>query len=144
MAEQSYKSLNDKLVVVIRIRGRVNVDHDIANTLERLRLNRVNNCTLIRANAAYLGMLNRCSDYVTFGTIDDANLAALFKKNGVDKDPKEATASIESIKQIRENMPFRLHPPRHGFRKSTKKHATQKGVVGFVGDDINSLLKRML
>ncbi|MCL4403319.1 MAG: uL30 family ribosomal protein [Candidatus Marsarchaeota archaeon] len=144
MAEKSYKSLNDKLVVVIRIRGRVNVDHDIENTLERLKLNRVNNCTLIRANAAYLGMLNRCSDYVAFGMIDDETLAALFKKNGVDKDPKEATASLESMKQIRDSMPFRLHPPRHGFRKSIKKHATQKGVIGYVGEDINGLLKRML
>ncbi len=139
------KALNDKLVAIIRVRGRVNVDHDITNTLERLRLSRVNNCTLIRANDTYAGMLNRCSDYVTYGTIDDATLAALFKKNGIEKDPKEATSNAESMRQLKESMPFRLHPPRHGFgKKSIKRHSTQKGVVGFVGDGINDILKKML
>ena len=40
---------------------------------------------------------------------------------------------------------FALHPPRGGFeRKGIKKSYTQKGALGYRGEKINDLIKRML
>ncbi|MEM1642354.1 MAG: 50S ribosomal protein L30, partial [Desulfurococcaceae archaeon] len=39
---------------------------------------------------------------------------------------------------------FRLHPPRKGFKGSTKRPYDQGGELGYRGSAINELIKRML
>ena len=47
------ENLNDKLIAAVRVRGRVNVRHDVTETLNRLRLKRVSNCALIKVTPAF-------------------------------------------------------------------------------------------
>ena len=46
---------------------------------------------------------------------------------------------LEFIKPV-----FRLHPPRGGFKKTTKRHVTDGGELGYRGETINKLIRRML
>lgn len=136
--------LNDKLVAVVRIRGRVNVRGDITETLKRLNLKRVSNCTLLKITDSYNGMLNKCIDYVAFGEIDEPTLIKLLEKHKVeDLKAKELMEGKFDQKKLNEHVPFRLHPPRHGY-KSTKLSVKQGGSLGYMGAGINKLIARMV
>lgn len=135
--------LNDKLIAAIRVRGRVNVRHDIAETLNRLRLKRVNNCVLIKMDDSYSGMIKECSSYITYGEIDEQSLGRLVKSFGIKADPKEMLEGRYDMKELRKNLPFRLHPPRRGY-KSIKRNVKQGGALGYMGPAINGLIQRMV
>ncbi|MCL5431244.1 MAG: uL30 family ribosomal protein, partial [Candidatus Marsarchaeota archaeon] len=62
-----YSDLDGRLIAAVRIRGRVNVDSRIEDTMERLHLPKVNNCALIKVDAAYAGMLEKCMNHIAFG-----------------------------------------------------------------------------
>ncbi|HVC58454.1 MAG TPA: uL30 family ribosomal protein [Candidatus Acidoferrales bacterium] len=136
-------NLKDKVVAVVRIRGRVNVRGDITETLERLHLKRVSNCAIIRITPSYDGMLKKCNDYVAFGEVNEEILGKLLEKNELKVSPKEILSGKADMKALTEQMPIRLHPPRHGY-KSTKLAFNQGGNLGYMGEEINGLLKRMV
>lgn len=136
-------SLNDKLVAVVRIRGRVNVRSDITETLKRLNLKRVSNCTLIKVNDTYHGMLNKCSNYVAYGEIDQQTLEKLVEKRSKGLNAKDIMEGKADKEKLKEQLPFRLHPPRHGY-KSTKLNVKQGGSLGYLGNGINELIGRMI
>lgn len=135
--------LKDRLVAVVRIRGRVNVRSDIAETLNRLNLKRVSNCTLLKINDSYNGMLNKCVNYVAYGEIDEPTLARLLERHAKGLDAKELLNGKYDAEKVKGYVPFRLHPPRHGY-KSTKLHYKQGGSLGYMGNDINKLITRMV
>ncbi|MDE1871371.1 MAG: uL30 family ribosomal protein [Candidatus Micrarchaeota archaeon] len=135
--------LKDKLVAVVRIRGRVNVRSDITETLNRLNLKRVSNCTLVKVTDSYNGMLNKCTNYVAYGEIDEATLSKLLEKHAKELNAKELLDGKYDAEKVRSHLPFRLHPPRHGY-KSTKLHFKQGGSLGYMGAEINKLIIRMV
>jgi large subunit ribosomal protein L30 len=135
--------LKDKLVVVVRIRGRVNVRSDITETLNRLNLKRVSNCTLIKITDSYNGMLNKCVNYVAYGEIDEPTLNKLLEKHAKELSAKELLDGKYDAEKVKNYVPFRLHPPRHGY-KSTKLHFKQGGSLGYQGAEINKLITRMV
>ena len=55
---------------VVRVRGSVNVNPKIKETMKLMKLNRVNHCVIVPENDTYTGMLNIIKDYVTWGEID--------------------------------------------------------------------------
>ncbi len=136
-------SLNGKLIAVVRIRGRVNVRGSITETLNRLRLKRVNNCTLVRMTDAYNGMLKKCSNHVAYGEIDSETLSKLIARGELKADAKALMDGTADMSALKESMPIRLKPPRHGFR-STKLGFGQGGDLGYMGAEINNLIKRMV
>lgn len=136
-------SKNDKLIAVVRIRGRVNVRSDITETLNRLHLKRVNNCALIKMTPSYAGMLHKCANHSTYGEIDEETLTALLAKHAEGVSAKDMLAGKIDMETINAMMPFGLHPPRHGYR-STKLPINQGGDLGYRGDKINALIKRMI
>ena len=133
---------NKKLLAVVRVRGTVGVRKDIAETLKRLRLNKVNNCIIMKPDESYIGMLNSCVNYVTYGEIEEQTLESLLKKNGIDSDYKSIMEKGID-KEMRSKFPFRLHPPRKGY-KSVKRSVKNGGSLGYMGPEINSLIKRMV
>ncbi len=137
------KENNEKLIAIVRIRGRVNVRSDISETLERLNLKRVSNCSLIIMNDSYSGMVEKCKDYVAYGEIDTPTLELLINKRGNGMVYGEIASGGYSNAKLKEHMPLRLHPPRHGY-KSTKLSVEQGGNLGYVGPKINELIKRMV
>ncbi|MCD6371341.1 MAG: 50S ribosomal protein L30 [Candidatus Aenigmarchaeota archaeon] len=152
------------MYAVIRLRGSIGVPRKIEDTLRMLRLKRVNHCVLLPETDSFKGMLQVAKDYITWGEINKETLVELLKvklrtkenKRVDEKVLKEITGydNFESfaedlikgkvkIKNFEELNPvFRLHPPRKGF-KSIKTH-WPKGDLGYRGDAINELIKRMI
>ncbi len=154
----------EKRLVVIRIRGSVNVDKDIAHALDSMRLKRVNNAILVDNRPSYLGTLQKVKDYVTWGEVDSEDAALILKNRGevegvgslTDNYVKEGT-KFKSIKdfsrafvdfkaelnQIPGLKPiFRLHPPRKGH-KGIKRSFSVGGSLGNRGARIKDLVHKM-
>ncbi len=150
---------------VVRIRGTVNIKEGIADTMEMLRLNKVNHCVVVPETPSYKGMLQKVKDYVTWGEIDESVMTQLlllrghlvgdhpvsesFVKENTEYDGIEELAKaicenkvniskIEGLKPV-----FRLNPPRKGYR-TIKRAYSIGGTLGYRGKDINALLERMM
>ena len=112
-------------LAVVRIRGSQKVNKKIVYTLEMLHLKKVNNCILIDNTDTNLGMIKKCKDYITWGEINVDTKKLLEKRKN---------------KKV-----FTLAPPKGGFeRKGIKKPFNIGGVLGFRGDKINILIKKMI
>ena len=136
--------LDNKLVAVVRVRGRIGVRRTINETLSRLNLDRVNCLALVFGTPSNLGMIKKCTDFVTFGEINSEVLGRVLKKKGAKATKEDIDALISGEKRAKEvlKLPIRLKPPRHGF-ESTKLSYPNGGAVGYRGEAINDLLKRM-
>ncbi len=135
--------LRGKIVAAVRIRGRVNVRSTIQETMDRLNLKRVNNCTIIKVNDPYLGMLKKCVNHIAYGEVDEKTLSSLVTKFKLNVDPKGVISGKVEMSEIKGKMPMRLHPPRHGM-KSTRRNFNQGGSLGYMGKEINSLINKMV
>ncbi|MFQ5800657.1 MAG: 50S ribosomal protein L30 [Candidatus Hydrothermarchaeales archaeon] len=150
--------------MVVRIRGSVNVNRDIARTLEILGLPRVNHATFIDNRPSYQGMLQKVKDYVTWGEVDGKDVSLVLENRGevdgkgklIDKYVKTNTG-FKSIKDFAkafvefkaelEDIPglkpvFRLHPPRKGH-KGVKRAFSVGGSLGNRGGKIKELIYKM-
>ncbi|MHA1146996.1 MAG: 50S ribosomal protein L30 [Promethearchaeota archaeon] len=157
-----------KLYCVVRIRGAPGMRRKIEDTLKMLRLNSVNHCVLVWGEKSYMGMLNKCKDYIAYGEIDEPTLITLLNKRGKVEGNKSLTDDhIKNLtkykgisdfakallsgaiqyraKDVYKLKPvFRLHPPRKGHRGSIKRSYAAGGTLGYVGDYINSILLKMI
>jgi large subunit ribosomal protein L30 len=152
------------MYVAIRLRGSVNTRKDIKDTLRMLRLNRINHCVVVDENPHYRGMIQKVKDYVAWGEISSESLALILRKRGelvgrvklTDEYVAEHTpyktieeladavcrgeASLRDVPNLR--PVFRLHPPRKGHR-GIKKTYPEGGVLGYHGDKIAALIRKM-
>ena len=154
-------------MAVVRVRGRVHVRKDIADTLKLMNLTRVNHCTIIENRPEYKGMINKAKDYITWGEINPDTLKNLvmkrgrlrgdlkiteeyIKKNSGFKSVDEFIAAISeskaTIKELNGMKPvFRLRPPKKGYERGGIKHPFSiGGALGYRGEKINALLERMI
>ena len=137
--------------VVVLVRGLIDLSHDVKDTLAMLRLFRKNHAVVVDNTPIIRGMIVKVKDNVTWGEIDDATIKELIEKRGeeflarktdVKKKYKYATFSFNG----KDYKPyFRLNPPRKGFgRKGIKVPFSVGGGLGYRGEKINDLIKRML
>ena len=113
-------------IAVIRVRGTVNIEHGVKKTLDMIHLYRKNYCCVVESNDYYRGMVEKVKDFVTYGEIDEETYKLMKEKRGDGKF-------------------FRLHPTVRGFgRKGIKKPFNSGGALGFRGEKINELIRRML
>jgi len=113
------------MIIVIRIAGQVKNKKKDNETLKRLKMNRKFACILVEdSDAVRMGMVKSVSHMVAYGKVDDA--------------------FVKELKSARKdnNGVFFLHPPRGGFKKSSKV-AAPKGILG-EHEDIVKLVGRML
>jgi large subunit ribosomal protein L30 len=134
-------------------------------TLEMLHLPRNNYGALVDDRPAFMGMLKKARDYITYGEPSKETLAMLIKKKGRLAGNKKLTdeyaqkvgyKSLDDLAdavhagraeywKLQNIQPvFRLHPPSKGFKGKIKKHYGSGGELGYRGEEINELLKRML
>ena len=141
------------LFAVIRVRGPVNVRSDIEDTLDMLRLNRVNHCVLIPGDPSHAGMLRKAEECITWGEINQQTLEKLLFKRGMagGKRVEKASAGelankIISAGRVADDSKlkpvFRLNPPSKGYKAIRRFYP--KGALGYRGEKINELLKRMV
>lgn len=152
--EQKVKSepTSSKKLAAIRIRGLINIKTKVEDTLTMLRLYKKNYCITLPNSPIYVGMLKKAKDYITWGEIDDETFNILVEKRGQVFNGRETDSKgkikyndffVVNNKKI--NKYFRLNAPRKGFgRKGIKYSYQQGGALGYRGQAINDLIKRMV
>jgi len=150
---------------LVQLRGEVNVDGDVLDTLEMLNLTRVNHATFVPETPAYEGMVTKVNDFVAVGEPSQETVELLLRQRG---EPAEGSADItdewvaehtdyedvsalaaallgeETTLQEQGLSPtLRLHPPRGGH--DGIKHPVKEG--GELGthstEEIDALLEAM-
>ena len=150
---------------LVQIRGDVNMDTDIHDTLKMLNIHHVNHCTFVPDTDTYNGMVTKVNDFVAFGEPSQATVELLIETRA---EPAEGDADVDD-EWVAENTEFddieglawslvaeettlqeqglsptlRLHPPRGGH--DGIKHPTKEG--GELGrhdtEGIDALLEAM-
>ena len=149
--------------VVVRVRGSINVKPKIKETMKLMRLNRVNHCVIVPENETYGGMLKIIKDYVTWGEVDVETTELMLESSGKTSGNAIFTktelkdSSFKTIKALAKNLSegkvvmrdvpklkplFRLHPPRKGY-EGIKRSFKEGGALGYRGEKINQLIRRM-
>ena len=123
--------------VVIRISGEINKRQDHKDTLRMLHLVRKHNCVILSATPVNKGMIKKVKDFITWGEVTPETIKLLKEKRErmiINKEGKKVASPV-----------FTLHPPRGGYeRKGTKVHFVAGGALGYRGEKINDLVKRMI
>jgi len=154
-------------VAVVRVRGHAKIRHDAVETMDMLKLNRVNHCVILPQTSTTKGMLQTVKDYVTWGEVGHETLARLLHQKGevvggvrltdayVKDNSRSKFASILSLAKAVEKGEarltdidglkpvLRLPPPRQGY-EGAKRNYTDGGALGYRGPEIEKLLDRML
>lgn len=138
-------NIENNLLAVVRVRGTVGVRRSISETLQRLNLKRVNNLALIYGTKSNIGMLKKCKDFVTYGEISMDQLKTLLNGKGARISDADIEALVSGSKTARElmSMPIRMHPPKRGY-EGIKIGFGAGGALGYRGEEINKLIKRMM
>lgn len=151
------------MIAAIRVRGTTGVKGEVADTMKMLRLNRINHAVILDENPSYKGMLQKAKDYITWGEINEETLAKVITKRGRlpggekvteeflkentshknIEDVSKAVFKGEKLEEMGIKPVFRLHPPRKGF-KNVKKAYNEDGTLGYRGEDIENLIRKML
>jgi large subunit ribosomal protein L30 len=131
--------------------------------MKLMRLNRVNHCVIVPENETYEGMLKIIKDYVTWGEVDVETTELMLESSGktsgntifTKKELKDS--SFKTMKALAKNLSegkvvmrdvpklkpiFRLHPPRKGY-EGVKRSFKEGGALGYRGEKINKLIRRM-
>lgn len=150
---------------VVQIRGDVNMDYDVEDTLSMLNLHRVNHCALVPEHETFRGMITKVNDYVAYGEpsgevvetlirkraepaegsgeIDDAWLAENTEYDSVEALAEALLAEETTLREQGLTPVLRLHPPRGGH-KGIKHPASQGGQLGkHTTEEIDQLLEAM-
>lgn len=150
---------------VVQLRGEVNQNQEVRDTLEMLNLGRVNHATFVPDTDAYRGMVNKVNDWVAHGEPAEDTVALLLERRAqpaegaadvadewvgenTDYDGVDALASAlvdeETTLQEQGLSPtLRLHPPRGGH-DGVKHPTTEGGQLGPHSDEeIDALLEAM-
>lgn len=141
-----------KQLAAIRVRGLNRINQRVEDTMSMLRLYRKNYCAVIPNNPVYIGMLKKAKDYITWGEIDDDTFNMLVNKRGEEFNGRETDAKskikyndfmVVNNKKIKKY--FRLNAPRKGFGRKGIKHTFKEGgALGYRGEAINELIRRMI
>ena len=153
-----------KAFLVVRISGQADVPYWAVTTMTLLKLEKKYRATIIPEKDNTIGMLRKIQHYVSWQEIDIETVKELLdkkaRKSGYKKVTNEditsigfasidelATALAEgktSLSKLKPLKPwFALDPPRHGFKRSTKKLYGQKGVLGY-NKELSVIVKRMM
>ena len=153
-----------KAYLVVRIKGQVDVPHWADTTLNLLKLEKKYRATIIPAKENTLGMLNKVKHYVCWHEVDSELAKELLDKKARASGYKKVTsediekAGFKSIDEMAASLAegkssltklkplkpwFALSPPRHGFKRSTKKMYGEKGILG-QNKDLGTLVRNMI
>jgi len=144
------------MIAVIRIKGLVDIPGDSKRTMYILKIRKKNSCVLLQEKPEIEGMIKKVGKYIAYGEINKETLKNLIIKRGripgdkpLNIDEKKLDRFVDDLLNNKSKLAdlnlkpfFRLHPPKGGFKKSTKL-AYPKGVLG-KNEKINELIMRML
>ncbi len=150
--------------LVVRIKGQADCPYWATTTMTLLKLDKKYRATILPAKDNTLGMLNKVKHYVCWVELDASLATELIDKKARKEGYKRITAtdlkelgfaSTEALgsalaegkatlSKLKPLKPwFALAPPRHGFKRSTKKLYGQKGILG-QNKDLGTLVRNMM
>ncbi|MEM2955642.1 MAG: 50S ribosomal protein L30 [Nitrososphaerales archaeon] len=153
-----------KSLLVVRLRGSVNVRKPVKKILEELHLSKRFRATIIPDTPDYKGMLIAAKDHVAWCHVKASFISKLIKKRGRKegwkplslKEIKEMNfksfsdlaKSLEKgevvLKEVKKIKPFfALSPPKGGFKRSTRRMYAQGGVLG-ENPELISIVEKMM
>jgi large subunit ribosomal protein L30 len=151
-------------LLVVRMRGTVNVPYWALTTLKNLNLNKKFSATLVPETSNYLGMLRKINQWVAWSKADSDIIKILIEKRGKKKKPllesrddksKSDYKGIDELVDVivsdkikfsdQNNIKpwFSLNPPKGGFKKKTKKQFSDGGILGN-NKELLEIVKRMI
>jgi len=153
-------------LLVVRLRGTVNVPYWAVTTLKNLYLNKRFSATLVPETSDYLGMLRKISPWVAWSKADREIVKTLIENRAKNKNPrsdslsktgnsKEDYKGIDELVEVLVNDKikfseqnnvkpwFSLNPPKGGFKKSTKRQFSDGGTLGN-NKDLLEIVKKMI
>ena len=104
------------MLAVIRLKGGMKANKEILDTFKIMKIPNINSAIIIEDSETSRGMMKKVENYIAWG---------------------EASTNTEEIIKKKKN----LHPPLKGFRSFKARYP--KGNIGYYGDKINNLVKRM-
>lgn len=150
--------------LVLRIKGQADVPHWATTTMNLLNLEKKFRATILPAKENTLGMLKKIQHYVSWQEIDISITKELLDKKGRKAGYKKITSedlseigfktmdelasslseSKSALSKLKPLKPwFAMAPPKHGFKRSTKKLYGQKGVLGH-NKELITIVRRMM
>jgi large subunit ribosomal protein L30 len=153
-------------ILVVRLRGTVNVPYWAITTLKNLYLNKKFSATLVPETSEYLGMLRKISQWVAWSKADREIVKTLIENRAKNKNPgldsvnktgnsKEDYKDIDELVDVLVNDKikfseqnnvkpwFSLNPPKGGFKRSTKRQFSDGGTLGN-NKDLLEIVKKMI
>lgn len=150
---------------LVQIRGEVNMEQSVRDTLSMLNIHKVNHATFVPETETYRGMVTKVNDYVAHGVPSKDVVVTLLRtraeplegKATVDDEWVSENTDYDSIEDLADAVyaeetnlreqglspVLRLHPPRKGHKGI--KHVTKEG--GELGkhttEEIDELLEAM-
>jgi large subunit ribosomal protein L30 len=117
----------NKYLAAVLLRGLIGMNKDIKDTLRMLNLQKRYSCAVVLDIPSNRGMMQKCKDYITYGEISEETVKEL------------------DAKRKKQNNHYSLPPPRGGLeRKGSKMPYASKGALGYRGEKINDLIKKMI
>jgi len=153
-----------KAYLVIRIKGQADVPHWANTTLNLLKLEKKYRAIILPVKENTEGMLRKVQHFVSWQEIDLPTTKELLDKKGRRAGYKKITsediskAGFKTIDELATSLSegktsmtklkslkpwFALSPPRHGFKRSTKRLYGQKGILGH-NKELTTLVRRMM
>ena len=77
---------------IVQLRGEVNVNEGVADTLDMLNIGRVNHATFVPETDSYRGMITKVNDLVAVGEPTVGTVAATIERRG---EPLEGNADVD-------------------------------------------------
>jgi large subunit ribosomal protein L30 len=154
-----------KCIAVVRIRGTVRAQREVRETLQMLHLTKNNYAVLIENSPSFVGMIKTAQNYVTWGEASKETVNMVLARKGRLAGNRKLTdeyaqkAGYKSVEELAEAVfackvaywklskvqpVFKLHPPSKGFKGNIKKGYASGGELGYRGEKINALIKRMV
>ncbi|MGB9740365.1 MAG: 50S ribosomal protein L30 [Candidatus Bathyarchaeia archaeon] len=159
------KTEERRCIIAVRVRGTISAPLEVRETLKMLHLTRNNYAVLIDNRPSYLGMLKTAQNFITWGEASKEAVTTLIIERGKLLGDEKLTdeyaqkLGYKSLEELAEavlnckieywKLPkiqpvFKLHPPTKGFRGKIKKSYSAGGELGYRGEKINELIKRMV
>jgi len=152
------------LLLVVNLHGKIDSTSPVRKALAELKVERRFSASVVPNDGTALGMLRLCKDYLAWWPIDGVLLSTLLKERGMVSERRRLDAAAlkglgfkkhEELaqKMLKEgarlsSLPgirpfFRLSPPKGGFKTSTRRQASERGVLGN-NPGLPELVKRMI
>ncbi len=152
------------LLLVVRIRGDINVPTRVRDTLLRLNLRRKHNATLVKDTPEIRGMLQRAKDWIAWCQADKDIVVRLLKERGRRTGWRPLTEEflkdlgfsgfedladkllngevlLNKLKGVKPY--FALNPPIRGFPKPVRKGYKEGGILG-ENPELPKIVERMI